>query len=230
MYSRFDPILRILGCGLLVGLLSSGVSDLSIESARGASSAEQLASISPPVADTIRSPKRVDLATMYGVGGTLLPVTVGTVLIDRANETYAPNRGERTGQLGAASLAIGLLVGPSLGHFYAHNQDQAWTGMAIRGGAVASGTLALWAYPFQDVRPTPDRAASSSGNESTVRGALSWIMVASGAVLVFRSFYDLVSTSQSVQDYNAQPNVRASLTPHVSPGGKTAGLTVRVQF
>jgi len=104
--------------------------------------------------------------------------------------------------------------------------------MAIRGGAAASGMLALWAYPFQeDGGATPDRALSSE-NESTAsaKGILSWVMVASAAVLVSRSVYDLLSTTQAVQEYSAQPDVRASVVPHVASTGDGAGLTVRVQF
>jgi hypothetical protein len=185
-----------------------------------------------PVLDTIRAPKRTDLAMLYGVGGTLLPVTVGTVLVDRVRDVPAYRRDETTLWRGVGTLAVGLLVGPSLGHVYAQNHDQAWTGMAIRGGAAASGMLALWAYPFQEEGgATPDRALSSE-NESTANaeGVLSWVMVASVAVLFSRSVYDLLSTPQAVQEYNAQPDVRMSVAPHVTPTGKGAGLTVRVQF
>jgi len=230
-----DSIRRLLWCGLLTGLFSVGLGGLAVDVARGTALNEPSSASHASVTDTIRAPKRVDLATLYGVGGTLLPVAGGTALLDRANESYTPIREQRAGTLGMAGLAVGLLVGPSLGHFYAQNRDRAWTGMVIRGSAIVSGTLAFWAYPVPDLSATPDRTSSVNGSssgidQSAVRGILSWVMVASGAVLVFRSFYDLASTPQSVYDYNDQPNVRAQVTPHVSPGQKAAGLTLRVHF
>lgn len=185
--------------------------------------------LSSSQADTIRAPKRMDVAVVSSVGGTLFPTAGGILLINRLRDVPTYRRDGTALWLGVGSIAAGLLVGPSVGHFYAQNHDQAWTGLAIRGGAVLSGTLALWHYPFQRIRATPDRA-SSSEDESTVRGILNWVMIGSVATLVFQTFYDLLSTPQSVYDYNAQPDVRASVAPHVPPTGNGAGLTVRVQF
>lgn len=182
--------------------------------------------------DTIRTPKRTDIAVFASVGSTLLPTAGGVTLINRVRDVPAYRRDETALWRGVGSLAAGLVVGPSLGHFYAQNHDQAWTGMAIRGGAAASGMLALWAYPFQEEGGnTPGRA--SSGNEpaaANADGVLIWVMVASAAVLVSRSIYDLLSTPQAVLDYNAQPGVRAQITPHAALSGKRAGLTLRLQF
>ena len=213
-------------------LLGSGGGDVLADDGRGALPSARGTTSSSLEADTIRAPKRTDVAVLSSVGSTLLPAAGGITLINRARDVPAYRRDETTLWRGVGSLAAGLLVGPSLGHFYAQNHDQAWTGMAIRGGAAASGMLALWAYPFQeDGGATPDRALSSE-NESTVsaKGILSWVMVASAAVLVSRSVYDLLSTPQAVQEYNAQPDVRASVVPHVASTGDGAGLTVRVQF
>jgi hypothetical protein len=222
---------------LVAFLLGPGGGDVLADDGRGASpSARSTVSLSA-AADTIRAPKRTDVAVFSSVGSTLLPAAGGITLINRVHDVPAYRRDETTLWRGVGSLAAGLVVGPSLGHFYAQNHDQAWTGLAIRGGAAASGMLALWAYPFQkegptgDTRLTGDRA-SSSGNEPVANadGVLSWVMVASAAVLVSRSVYDLLSTPQAVQEYNVRPTVRAQVVPHVSPTGTSGGLTLRLHF
>ncbi len=219
------------GLMLVAFLLGPGGGEVLADERREASPSAQGATSSSLETDTIRAPKRTDVAVLASVGSTLLPAAGGITLINRARDVPAYRRDETTLWRGVGSLAAGLLVGPSFGHFYAQNHDQAWTGMAIRGGAAASGMLALWAYPFQEEGgATPDRASSGNESAANAEGILSWVTVASAAVLFSRSVYDLLSTPQAVQEYNAQPDVRASLTPHVSPGRKAAGLTVRVQF
>lgn len=148
-------------------LLSPVGGDVLADSGQGASPSAREAMPFSLEADTIRAPKRTDVAVLSSMGITLLPAAGGITLINRARDVPAYRRDETTLWRGVGSLAVGLLVGPSIGHFYAQNHDQAWTGMAIRGGAAASGMLALWTYPFQkEGGPTPGRALSSE-NEST---------------------------------------------------------------
>lgn len=233
---RTDLLRAALRTVLMLGafLLGPGGGDALADNGRGMSPSAR-GTTSSLEADTIRTPKRTDVAVLASVGSTLLPAAGGITLINRARDVPAYRRDETTLWRGVGSLAAGLLVGPSLGHFYAQNHDQGWTGMAIRGGAAASGMLALWAYPFEEEGPTGDTRltgdrASSSEDESTVRGALGWVMVASVAVLFSRSVYDLLSTPQAVQKYNAQPDVRAQIVPRVSPTGRRVGLALRLQL
>jgi len=216
---------------LVAFLLGLGGGEVLADEGRRASPDVRGTTSSPLEVDTIRAPKRTDVAVLSSVGGTLLPTAGGVTLINRVRDVPAYRRDGTTLWRGVGSLAAGLVVGPSLGHFYAQNHDQAWTGMAIRGGAATSGMLALWAYPFQEEGgPTPGRASSGSEPAASAEGVLSWVMVASAAVLVSRSVYDLLSTPQAVQEYNVQPTVRAQVVPHVSPTGTSGGLTLRLQF
>lgn len=177
--------------------------------------------------DTVRAPKRVDVATLYAVGGTFLPVVGGSMLFD-GNAPAASTAG-------GSAVAMGLLVGPSLGHFYAHNRDQARSGLYVRGGSLLGGGLALWAlrFTFAPISPGgPDRSSDGQGREDKkwLRKGLTGTVIVSAAVLLFRTTYDLASTPRAVHTYNARPNVRATVVPHAAPAELGAGLTLRVHF
>lgn len=133
-------------------------------------------------------------------------------------------------------LSIGgtdAIAGPSLGHAYAQNREQAWTGMAVRGGAIVTGLGAMAAFPHSPHGwiPMSSRLQSTGGKYGRVgRGVLVGVMVVSAAVHLFRTTYDLASTPRAVRSYNAQPDVRARIMPRVAPARRQVGLTVHVQF
>ena len=88
--------------------------------------------------------KRPDpvVATLMSIGATVIPLTLGTIL-------WTQDRGINEGfryDMGFVFFAIGGVLGPSTGKFYADQESDAWISMILRGltsGIGLSGS-ALW--------------------------------------------------------------------------------------
>lgn len=107
-------------------------------------------------------------------------------------------------------FGVGLVVGPSFGHFYADANERAWQGMGVRGGlllvSVAIGYLA------------PEGS-----------GAV-WISTAGILAIPVHAIYDSIKARDSALDYNRTHGVRAHVAPTVNPHRKQVGLALRVSF
>lgn len=73
-------------------------------------------------------------------GGTVLPFAVGFNMLHISSSGF-------TDDLGGTMVAFSLLVGPSLGHFYAHRVGRGFLGVFLRLGF---GTLFLTNFEFLD--------------------------------------------------------------------------------
>lgn len=112
------------------------------------------------------------------------------------------------------AFGVGLLVGPSLGHFYAGDSQQAWIGIGLR--TVGGGVF------LEGVASEIAAAEKSSGpNAATVVGAL----IVGGSAI-----YDIVTASGSAREYNEAHGLNAQVTPTVGPRGEQVGLALRVSF
>lgn len=130
-------------------------------------------------------------------------------------EQKSPIRAVLYSAAGTAALVpfagVGLVLGPSVGHFYAGNTQQALTGIAIRtGSAAAGGTGVLLSFETDYVGP---------------------LLLATGVLVMGGSIlYDTVTAWDSAQEYNELHRVRTAMVPTVNPAATQAGLTVRVTF
>lgn len=149
-----------------------------------------------------KSPER---ALAYSLGGTAGPAFLGPSLATTSTA------GWREG-VGWGLLIGGIFVGPSLGHFYAENNGQAWGGILIRGGSAALGLWGNWIRIFED---------SGRGKALVATGALGF----AGSLL-----YDIATAYSAAQDYNQAHGPKARVMPKVGPQGRQAGLSLQVQF
>lgn len=128
--------------------------------------------------------KSPERAVLYSAGGTLLTFVSG----------------------------IGIIVGPSFGHFYANDYSRAWGGIAWRtGGLLLAGTLGL--------------AGLATTSDAAVLGAgLAFIGVLGHAL------HDIVTAWNSAKEYNESHDVSAQVAPTVGPQGEQVGLSLSVQL
>ncbi len=170
---------------LLAGLLVAGSGVLPAAAQQPDSSeADSMNRMDPPVRDISVDRKSSGRALLYSLGGTALLTPVA---------------------------GVGLVIGPSFGHFYAENTGQGWTGIAIRTGSVGlvgvGSILAL--------------GGKKSGWNAMVLGVLG-----GGASAI----YDIVTAPGAATDYNEAHNLSAQVAPTVGPRGEQAGLALRITF
>ena len=81
-------------------------------------------------------------ATLFSFFGTAVPVATGMILSRDAGES------------GASLVLVGLVIGPSMGHFYSQRPGRALGGIALRGLAVAglgAAFTAGWDNPSSEL-------------------------------------------------------------------------------
>ncbi len=145
-------------------------------------------------------------ALLWSLLGTALPTAASAPLVWKARG--APD--------GAAIILVGaLIIGPSLGHFYAARPGPAFAGIGIRalaGGAVAVGGLAAGS----------EQGATSGSNAMAAIGA-----IVGGASLV----WDILRAPHSAQVHNdkvRRGQVGILITPSISAAG--VGLLATATF
>jgi hypothetical protein len=79
-------------------------------------------------------------ALLYSLGGTMVPITTGTVLF----------RYDRP-VLGSSLILLGLIVGPSLGHLYAGETLRGCGSTGLRTGVVLMGLTAAALFTHRNV-------------------------------------------------------------------------------
>jgi len=160
--------------------------------------------------DTTRSAKSPLQAFGWSFGPTVLAIGGPALLAD-----------DQLGTVAALTVALGGIVGPSLGHFYAENRSRAWWGIGIRATSSAVFVGAgVWALNEIDWLGDEDSAAS-------VPGALAFI-----AFLTFTAsgLLDIFNAPDSANEYNARHDLRAQVLPQYHPTTGSAGLTVRLRW
>lgn len=164
----------------------------------------------------------------------LFSVLVGPVLAQRPDTTCKDNTGREVEKkdpsrasfysgagtiLLAPAFGAGLVVGPALGHFYADNSSQAWTGIGLRTGGALVGFLgANLAF-----------GASWEGNQALATVGEGLVVVGLGTVAI-SGLYDIVTADNSAREYNREHEVQANLVPTAEPTGGQVGLALAVRF
>ena len=178
-------------------------------------------------------------ATAYSLAGTAGPVAAGSAL------TYAALRWDATTgpanflrvqsvQIGAGLVAAGLVLGPSVGHFYANAERQAGLGVGIRGGSVLVGgaaasvvLLEVFLYAVFKLALWPFVGEYERSPVSQVAG---YVAVGSGGVLAGSILFDIVTAPLSAYQFNEANNLHVQVAPRVSPTLDQAGLAVHLRF
>lgn len=132
-----------------------------------------------------------------------------------SHEPRSPRQAVLLSSLGTAAMFIPIVnlaaipAGPSLGHFYAGNERQAFVGIAIRGTAM--GTLVLGAL---------GAAYNEKSAENVVYGSV--------AVILASSLYDVATAGESARDHNRRQGYTARALPTIGPDGQV-GLALVVR-
>lgn len=117
----------------------------------------------------------------------------------------------------ALTGAVGTLVGPSLGHWYARSFWSRGLGIRLASLATASVGFAMFA------RHTFDHKESGGDDLGF------FLFVAGGFGYVTGSFYDISMASAAADHYNAR-NHQLSVLPVVNPATRSYGLALGGRF
>jgi hypothetical protein len=157
--------------------------------------------------DPAPEPKSAEAATWWSIG-----VTAGGVAA-LAGMAASHDKGQQAALMSMGALSV--LVGPSIGHIYAHDP---WTvGLALRG---AGFTLAVMAESFGQVCAMGSQDCHFSNGPST--GALA----TAGVIALVGTLLDLATTPEAVHRYNATIVV----APVQARDGVAPGLAFAGQF
>ncbi len=148
-------------------------------------------------------------ALTYSLLGTFVPVCVGVGIGLTGSSS---STGEEAQAAAVVVSAAGLLVGPSLGHFYAERWGRGLAGIGIRavGAAGVVGGIAMeWNNPEGD---------NSDG------------IIAAGCGLILGSIiWDVASAPHAARDWNRDAaNHRVSVRPAVVGQARAPGLRLDV--
>jgi hypothetical protein len=158
-------------------------------------------------------------AVLRSLGGTLVPAAAGIGLLMLQGERPVADWS------GGVVLASGLIVGPAMGHFYAENDEQAWRGIAVRGGAGVG--FGLTAVLFAASLDGNYFGADDEGSEIAGVAAIVTLL-ASGIALGVRTLYDIIEADDAARAYNDE--VGLSVRPQVNPVQRRAGLALQWTF
>lgn len=171
-----------------------------------------------PSLDVAPGTKLPDTALHLSLWSTLVPVLAGAALLytgrAKSNDTTLV-------LVGAATMALGLSFGPSLGHAYADAPLRAWGGGALRMLTLGAGVLELLtASVHGENTPQDDFSGQAFG-----------IFMISAAV--FSAIYDISDAPSAARRANARNGLSSlSLAPTAIPGRSSTspGLALAGRF
>jgi hypothetical protein len=126
----------------------------------------------------------------------------------------------------APVFGVGLIVGPALGHIYAHNTLQAGIGIGLRavaGGVAVVGLAGTVLVEIDEVFFAGDSDGIDGPRARRMAGIGGGIVLASALV-------DIVMAPIAAKNYNEARGLMAQVTPAVGPGPGQVGLAVQVRF
>jgi len=147
--------------------------------------------------------------------GTIVPIGLGLAMA-ASSGNEGPNGNAEIGALGFVSFTGGLVVGPSLGYFYAGQPGRAWLGVGLRtlgfGGLIAAVAASWDCYGAECAKA---RAAAAVGSALT----LGWVI------------YDIATVRGAVRRHNeVAQGVSVRVAPTYSSRRHAAGVSVQLTF
>jgi hypothetical protein len=174
-------------------------------------------------------------ATRLSAFGTLIPIGLGVFIAstrhgreyqyhydsDWYGGPYTATIHEGPDQtVPALLISSGIIIGPSLGYFYAGKPGRAFAGMGLR-TAIGFGAL-IGAFATCGWGCGPGEGAYDAA----------WGMMAlGGAVVVGSAIHDISNADNAVRAQNQKrQNPRLSVIPEYFPGHKAFGLRAKITF
>lgn len=172
--------------------------------------------------DTVRTvrPERKSRgrALAYSFGATILPLIAAATLENADASIRSPG-------VVAGLFVGGIVVGPSVGHWYAEAHDRVRVGVLTRGIAGAVGTLGLLAFAAD---------ALDFEDEQSPAGTVGVGLAVAGGLTVMGSvLFDVLTAPQSATAFNdahhaSREGVSVGAAPVVDPVHGQYGVAVRV--
>jgi len=166
--------------------------------------------------------KSANTALALSLGGTLIPIGVGTAMTITATDFNGPPyevKNEGAYLAGAILSACGVYFGPSFGYFYGGRSDRAWKGIGIRFGLA----MATYAVTVATVGQTID-----GPEEETTAGIVA--LVGGGFVLA-HAVYDIAKVKGAVRKHNQRMQEKAWIvTPAYFAQHGSPGLELQIKF
>ncbi len=168
--------------------------------------------------EMFKDPRKAFLISLGNFG---IPTLVGSLLLS--------NGSDGTDILGGLILSYGIIVGPSMGNFYAHDQSRSVGGLAVRagGGLLMLIGVLVWT---SDTSNFFGRAVSTGKySDSGEGGAL--LFLAGAAITAGGIIFNLATAGQSARDYNRQHKLgNVSIAPVYFSQQKVPGLAFNIRF
>lgn len=164
--------------------------------------------------------KNPQKAFLLSLGHTVIPVLAGTIILEQTSI----NDSKLLRISGGAMIAYGMIVGPSIGLFYAGSDEKASVGILGRIGATALGTVgAYW-----DLYVGLGNAFDYSGNDQTSE-TIPLAVFYSGVILLTGSaVLQIIKAPAEARKHDRRAHL--SIAPTWYPREKAPGLALSVQF
>lgn len=111
-----------------------------------------------------------------------------------------------------------LLIGPSMGYFYADEPGRAWKGIGIRalatGGMISAFGICGW-------------DCGEGDSEYNIAWA---VFLASSGAFVGSAIYDIATVERTVRHHNESLQISWTVAPVYSPRDRTIGLRIGMRF
>jgi hypothetical protein len=192
---------------LVTGVLAATLAQALVDSAEVASENHTAS------AEKAHSPKSPSKALSLSLVSTGVPLIIGLGLA--VADAPAP-----ADTYSAILILGGVVVGPSVGHFYAGNTGHGVLTIGLRSVGLAGGTLGLYLWAIAEVE-----------NVESV-GALGIIIfVPSAALMLGSAVYDIATASGAARKYNEKKRLsRFSIGPTYIAAESTPGIAVKYRF
>ncbi len=149
--------------------------------------------------------KSTTVALGWALGSTIIPTAGGLVI---------------SGLPGGVLCLYGVLIGPSTGHFYAHQWNRGFTTVEIRTAIAGIGALASLAA-FGELMSDDD-------DDGTSVGVIAGITL---ACVTSTIIYDIVTTPSSVCTYNGSLKTgKVHIVPNIDIARKRSGISIAYRF
>lgn len=160
-------------------------------------------------------------AFLISLGNFVVPTLAGSMILSNSRGV--------ADIVGGIILSYGILVGPSMGNFYAHDESRSVRGLAARvagGGLILIGVLVWNGESSNPGGRTVSASKYAGSGESGV-----FLFLAGAAITAGGIIFNLSTASQSARDYNRKNKLdNVSIGPACFSRCKTIGMALRIGF